>query len=81
MNKYLYETAEICLQEDGSQRIYGPNGFEASATESIGESLKALPNILQEIGGWETIGFTHLGNTIVFLLRKETSRVLMASGF
>lgn len=78
---YDYSTVKVYPVEAGGFTIEAPT-FEAHTSSSLDDVLRAVPNLMQEKdkGQWETYGSLFLGSTIVFLIRKQASQVLVPQG-
>lgn len=75
---YEFETAELRSGEEGFVLAF-PGG-EATIKEPLSVTLKAVPDILSS-QEWETYSVIRLDTTIVFFLRKQTTRILVPRGF
>ena len=87
MNKYQYSIATITNSVDPDTgkkgfRIVVLEVFEAFADGKLNEVLEGLPNHLasEEAGNWETYGMMQVGDAIVLLIKKLTTRILVPNG-
>ena len=85
--QYEYQVVKIYYGTDEESQTQGyfveADFFKAFTQDTLDRILVAIPNLMQERekGGWETYGTLFVGTTIMFLIRRQTVRILTPQDF